>query len=87
MNARAVKILAPSLALAGGHAAVAAVAAVAVAGHPSLDPRCQDGMLTRSLTSRWRPATGVSISANCEGFHLSCGHLSAKSWAETPGRP
>lgn len=48
MNARAVKILAPSLVLAGGHAAVAAVAvaAVAVAGHPSLDPRCQDGMLS-----------------------------------------
>lgn len=43
MNARAVKILAPSLVLAGGHAVVAAVA---VAGHPSLDPRCQDGMLS-----------------------------------------
>lgn len=43
MNAKAVKILVLSLVLACSNVVVAAVV---VAGHPSADPRCQDGMLS-----------------------------------------
>lgn len=61
-----------------------------VAGHlpqPLAASMCSSSRPTRSLTSLWRRATGVSISANCEQFRLPCGHLSAGSWAGTPADP
>lgn len=81
VNTRAAKIVVLSLVLACSN--------VVVVGCPSqlLTARtgCPAPELPCSLTSGWRSATRVSISANCEGFRLSCGHLSCRSQAETPG--